>query len=86
MQPGTEFEGVIGKTVAESEPWWPPSPAPPRASPNIIAIVLDDTGFAHLGCYGSTIETPHIDRLAANGLATRTFTPRRSAPPLALAC
>ena len=26
MQPGTEFEGVIGKTVAESEPWWPLPP------------------------------------------------------------
>src|SRR5947208_6582413 len=73
MQPGTEFEGVIGKTVAESEPWWPPPPSPPRASPNIVAIVLDDTGFAHLGCYGSTIETPNIDHLAAKGLRYANF-------------
>src|SRR2546422_2231182 len=73
MQPGTEFEGVIGKTVPESEPWWPPPPSPPKASPNIVAIVLDDTGFAHLGCYGSTIETPNIDRLAANGLRYTNF-------------
>jgi len=73
MQPGTEFEGVIGKTVAESQPWWPPPPAAPRASPNIVAIVLDDTGFAHLGCYGSTIETPNIDRLAAKGLRYANF-------------
>ncbi|TMG00780.1 MAG: arylsulfatase, partial [Chloroflexi bacterium] len=73
MHPGTEFAGVIGKTVAESQPWWPPPPAPPRASPNIIAIVLDDTGFAHLGCYGSTIETPNIDRLAAKGLRYANF-------------
>ena len=73
MLPGTEFEGVIGKTLADSEPWWPPPPAPPKDSPNIVAIVLDDTGFAHLGCYGSTIETPNIDRLAANGLLYTNF-------------
>ncbi len=36
-------------------------------------IVLDDTGFAHLGCYGSTIETPNIDRLAAKGLRYTNF-------------
>src|SRR5438874_1848149 len=73
MLPGTEFEGVIGKTLADSEPWWPPPPAPPKDSPNIVAIVFDDTGFAHLGCYGSTIETPNIDRLAANGLLYTNF-------------
>ncbi len=31
MQLGTEFAGVIGTTGAESEPWWPHPPAPPRA-------------------------------------------------------
>ena len=54
------FEGVIGRTVAESVPWWPPQSAPAAGSPNVVVIVLDDTGFAHLGCYGSCIETPSI--------------------------
>ena len=49
-----EFKGSIGRTVAESEPWWPEPPHPPKAAPNVVVIVLDDTGFAHLGCYGST--------------------------------
>ena len=31
-------------------------------------IVLDDTGFGQLGCYGSPIATPNIDALAAGGL------------------
>ncbi len=31
-------------------------------------IVLDDTGYGHLGCYGSPIKTPNIDSLAKNGL------------------
>ena len=70
---GLGFQGVIGKTVADSEPWWPAPPTPPKASPNIVMIVLDDTGFAHLGCYGSTIETPNIDRLAENGLRYTNF-------------
>jgi arylsulfatase len=39
----------------------------------VIFIVLDDVGFAHLGCYGSTIDTPHIDALAARGLRYTNF-------------
>lgn len=62
------FGGRVGRTVAESEPWWPAPPTPPGAAPNVVIVVFDDTGFAHFGCYGSTIETPTIDRLAAGGL------------------
>ena len=69
---GEKFGGVIGRTVAESEPWWPERPLP-TGSPNIVLIVLDDTGFAHFGCYGSTIETPAVDRLAAGGLRYTGF-------------
>lgn len=67
-RPGTAFTGVIGRTVDESQPAWPsPLRARPGA-PNVLFIVLDDTGFAQLGCYGSPIKTPHLDALAANGL------------------
>ncbi len=41
--------------------------------PNIIIILTDDMGFSDLGCYGSTIDTPHIDSLAANGLRFTDF-------------
>ncbi len=70
---GEEFQGVIGRTVADSKPWWPPLKLPRAGSPNVVLIVLDDTGFAHFGCYGSTIETPNIDLLAANGLRFTGF-------------
>lgn len=43
---------------------WPEVRQPPDGLPNVLVIVLDDVGFAHLGCYGSSIETPNIDRLA----------------------
>ena len=41
--------------------------------PNVLVILFDDLGFAHLNCYGSTIETPNINRLAANGLRFTNF-------------
>jgi arylsulfatase len=69
---GEAFEGVIGATIPESTPWWP-APAFRAGAPNVVMVVLDDTGFAHLGCYGSTIETPNIDALAAGGLRFTGF-------------
>jgi arylsulfatase A-like enzyme len=65
---GSTFPGTIGRTTDESSPAWPrPTRAVP-GSPNVLTVVLDDTGFGHLGCYGSPIETPTFDALAADGL------------------
>ena len=36
--------------------------------PNIVLILADDMGFSDLGCYGSEIPTPNLDRLAAGGI------------------
>lgn len=41
--------------------------------PNILLMMVDDLGFADFGCYGSEIETPHIDRLADGGLRFSQF-------------
>lgn len=67
-----DFGGHIGRTYTESTPWWPALPAG-LGGPNVVMIVLDDTGFAHFGCYGSELATPSIDRLAANGLRYTGF-------------
>jgi arylsulfatase len=67
------FGGVIGRTVDESVADWPTPVAPPAGAPNVVFVALDDVGFADLGCYGSEIETPHMDRLAANGLRYTNF-------------
>ena len=67
-KPGTTFPGRIGRTTDESSPAWPQPVRAVPGSPNVLFIVLDDTGFGQLGCYGSPIATPHIDSLAAGGL------------------
>ena len=41
--------------------------------PNIIIIMGDDIGYSDLGCYGSEIKTPNLDRLASNGLRFKRF-------------
>lgn len=67
-KPGTAFNGVIGRTFDTSEPAWPMPLRAKENAPNILFVILDDTGFGQLGCYGSPIETPHLDSLAAGGL------------------
>ncbi len=42
-------------------------------APNVLVVVLDDVGFAQLGCYGSDIATPVIDGLAAQGVRLTNF-------------
>jgi len=67
------FKGKIGRTVADSKPFWPEMPMPRKGAPNVVVVLLDDTGFSHFGCYGSTIDTPNIDKLAAGGLRYSNF-------------
>lgn len=68
------FKGKIGRTISESTPDWPPLPRAPKGAPNVIYIVLDDVGFAALGCYGSPVcKTPNLDKLAKNGLRYNNF-------------
>jgi arylsulfatase A-like enzyme len=67
-KPGTAFPGVIGRTTDESSPAWPQPVRALPGAPNVLMVVLDDTGFGQLGCYGAPIATPNLDALAAGGL------------------
>jgi arylsulfatase len=67
------MEARIGRTLADSEPYWPPKPKAPRGAPNILVVLFDDVGFSDFGCYGSPIKTPTIDALAAEGLRYTGF-------------
>ena len=62
-----------GWTVATAVPGWERLPSPAPGAPNIVCVVLDDLGFAQLGCYGSATRTPAIDALAAAGLRYTNF-------------
>ena len=41
--------------------------------PNVVLILNDDMGYSDIGCYGGEVETPNLDRLAANGLRFSSF-------------
>jgi len=47
--------------------------APPAEAPNILLILADDMGFSDIGCFGSEIPTPNLDRLARGGLRFTQF-------------
>jgi arylsulfatase len=72
VEPG-EFRGVIADDFEGSEAWWPEPRRPAPGSPNVVLVVLDDVGFAQLGCFGSDLETPVLDRLAGTGLQFTNF-------------
>lgn len=69
-------------------PWYPPittldardAKAPPvfevkapKNAPNVVVILLDDLGFGGTSAFGGVIETPHIDKLASQGLMYNQF-------------
>ena len=41
------FGGIINREVKDSTPWWPEPNLPDKELPNIVTVLLDDTGFAH---------------------------------------
>ncbi|GAA4503849.1 arylsulfatase [Actinoallomurus oryzae] len=67
------FQGRIGRTMAGSEPWWPPRPQAGENAPNVVVVLVDDLGYSDVGCFGSEIATPHIDRLADEGVRYTDF-------------
>ncbi|MEO9181135.1 MAG: sulfatase-like hydrolase/transferase, partial [Acidimicrobiales bacterium] len=67
------FEGTIGRTLADSVPWWPTPSHPGPDAPNVVVMLIDDLGFSHFNCFGSDLETPHIDALAKGGVRFANF-------------
>ena len=63
----------IALSYANSHPSLGGGVQAPKGAPNIVVIILDDVGFADLGCYGGDISTPRIDKLAAEGLRYGNF-------------
>ena len=65
---------LLLRSVALGLCLWGPHALAETAKPNLIIILADDLGWADLSCYGNTFnETPHLDRLARDGLRFTQF-------------
>ena len=73
MSDNVGFKGTIKTSYIDSEPWWPELKKPPNGAPNVLYVVLDDVGYAQLGCFGSLVPTPIIDSIASDGLRYSDF-------------
>jgi arylsulfatase A-like enzyme len=67
------YQGVVGRTLAESKEWWPEPVKAPAGAPNVVWILLDDVGFGAAAAFGGLIQTPTFDILANNGLRYTNF-------------
>jgi len=72
--PAEDFQGIIGKTLKQSKPWWRDPTQAPQGASNVVVILVDDLGFSDFGCFGGEIATPHIDALAGAGLRFTGYT------------
>ncbi len=72
-QPDPAFEGKIGETYKDSKPNYPMPVKAAKGSPNVLLILLDDVGFGMCSTYGGPVPTPHLDKLASNGLKYNRF-------------
>ncbi len=67
------YQGVVGRTLAQSKEWWPEPVKAPAGAPNVVWILLDDVGFGATSTFGGLIRTPTFDTLANNGLRYTNF-------------
>lgn len=67
------FQGRVGPSLAESEPHWPALREAVADAPNVVLIMTDDVGFGATSTFGGPVPTPHLDRLAADGLRYNNF-------------
>jgi arylsulfatase len=72
-RPDPEFSGRIGETYKDSTPSYPRPVRAPEGSPNVLLILLDDVGFGMCSTFGGPVPTPHMDRLAKDGLKYTRF-------------
>jgi arylsulfatase A-like enzyme len=72
-RPDPVFTGTIGTTYKDSTASFPRPLEAPQGSPNVLLILLDDVGFGMCSTFGGPVPTPHMDRLATNGLRYTRF-------------
>ena len=71
--PDPAFEGKSGFITQDTIPEWPKPVTAPQGAPNVVVILLDDVGFAVTAPFGGPVQTPELERLAAQGLRYNNF-------------
>jgi len=71
--PPAPFKGEIGLSAKDSKSDFPKLLSAPQGAPNVVLILLDDVGFGAASTFGGPIQTPTLDKLAANGLRYNQF-------------
>ena len=72
-RPEPNFEGIIGRTYKDSTPDKIPLQKAPDGAPNVLVVLIDDSGFGQWGTFGGQVPTPNLDRLAQAGLRYTRF-------------
>ena len=72
-RPDPAFEGKIGETYKDSTPSFPQPVKAAKGSPNVLLVLLDDVGFGMCSTFGGPVPTPHLEKLANNGLKFTRF-------------
>jgi arylsulfatase A-like enzyme len=72
-RPDPAFRGKIGQTYKGSTPDYPQPVKAPQGAPNVLLVLLDDVGFGMCSTFGGPVPTPHLDKLAKNGLTYNQF-------------
>jgi arylsulfatase A-like enzyme len=65
--------GRIGRMAKDSERAWPREAIAPEGAPNVVFVMVDDMGFSDIGPFGSEIETPNLNRVAAAGVRLTNY-------------
>jgi arylsulfatase len=86
-RPDFRFKGQVGRTFEDSDPpTFPGVVRPPKGAPNVLLILLDDAGYGQFSAFGGGVPSPNIEKLAAQGCATRASTRRPCARRRARRC
>src|SRR5213593_4042650 len=73
--PDRPYEGLITYDAKDPDATFPPIEPlrPPAGAPNVLLVLIDDTGFGSSSAFGGPCNTPTAERLAANGLKYNRF-------------
>lgn len=72
-KPDPEFKGKVGETYLDSTPNYPQPVIATPGIPNVLLILLDDVGYGMCSPFGGPVPTPHLEKLANNGLRYTRF-------------